>query len=354
MAIIDIADIVNMLTDRLDALCVAVLPRGRREGHDWVEASTARGGLGDSLKVCLNGARRGVFVHFANGNHARGDALELIAYVMFNGDKKKAIAWAKSWLGLDSNDPARIKQQRLKAAANQKKREAEFEEQVERRKRGAKALWLNASEKVIGSPVDFYLMGRGIGLSDLPKVPGSLRYAHSLKHPDGHLYPAMVAAIHTASGEFTGVHRTFLSKINDTTYKKAALGQQAKMVYGPYAGGFIPLSRGASGDKFKDGSDSVILCEGIEDGLSLALALPQYRVLSCISVGNFQNIRLPQNMRHVVIAADNDAPDSAAGRALQAAVDRFIDEGRDVEVAHSPVGKDFNDCLVHHTKAGVA
>jgi hypothetical protein len=346
MALIELSDIVNMLTARIEQLCAEVLPMGRREGKDWVEACRAKGGLGNGLKVCLSGARRGIWSHFGDTN-AGGDALELISYVLFNGDKKKAIAWAKSFLGLDKSDPGRIKQERQKARALAKKSEQEAAQDIARRQSRARAMWLSGSKHILRTPLDFYLYGRGIRIVDLAHIPNALRFAPHLKHPNGSFYPAMMAAITTGAGEFTAVHRTYLQQRAPGVFVKAPLGEQAKLVLGPYAGGFIPLNRGISNKSLKEApqGDHVVLCEGIEDGLSVALACPELRVLACVSVGNFINLRLPQAITKVTIAGDNDAPDSAAARSLQHAVDRFIDEGREVFVARSPQGKDFNDLL---------
>lgn len=82
---IDITEVAQGLTQNIERLARELLPLGRREGDEWVEASRGHGGLGDSLKVKIGGARRGVWGHFAA--NARGDALDLVAYLMFDGAK---------------------------------------------------------------------------------------------------------------------------------------------------------------------------------------------------------------------------------------------------------------------------
>lgn len=349
----DIKEIASMLNQRIESLCAELLPMGRREGSEWVEASTSRGGLGDSLRVRLSGARAGSWGHFSNAG-ARGDALELIAYVNFNGDKKKAIEYARAFLGIDNADPKKMKKIRAKASAQAKKKEAEAKQEEEQKRRFAQSLWHNASPNLAGSPVDLYLLGRGIGLGDLKKMPGALRYHPSLKHPNGQFYPGMIAQINNGQGDFVGVHRTFLHSPEPGIFKKAP-GIEAKLTLGRWAGGFIALSRGFSNRPLRDAEpgEVAILCEGIEDGLALALSCPMIRVLACINVTNFKNIVLPENITDVVIAADND-PETLtrdgvtrkhpARVSVQAAVDTFLDQGRKVLIAHSAKGKDFNDC----------
>lgn len=345
--LIDIKTIVDLLTQRIEAVAAEVLPRGHREGHDWVEASTARGGIGDSLRVCISGARAGTWAHFAANNDKKGDPLELISYVLFDGDKRKAIAWAKSYLGLDGADPARIKQARLRAAAARKDAAEQEKKQRAETQKYVKALWLRAEANIINTAVDYYLRGRGIDIRHLAHFPRALRFARDLKHKNGNYYPAMIAAIVNNAGEHVAVHRTYLQQADNFGVVKADLGDGAKMVLGSYAGGYIPISRGASGKSLRDApaGDRVILCEGIEDGLTLALAQPDARVLAAISVNNFKNIILPDTVCTVVVAADNDDEGSAAANALEDAVQGFIDQGRDVYVVRARGAKDFNDML---------
>ena len=77
--------VVDGLRGRVEELCRQLLPLGHREGAEWREARRAQGGLGDSLSVHLEGAKRGVWQHGAAG--ASGDALDLVAYLLFAGEQ---------------------------------------------------------------------------------------------------------------------------------------------------------------------------------------------------------------------------------------------------------------------------
>ncbi len=92
------ADIAALLAERAESLCRELLPAGRRDRAEWIEASRKDGGLGDSLRVHLTGAKAGVWSHFASRH--RGDALDLVAYLACAGDKGRAIVWAKSFLNI--------------------------------------------------------------------------------------------------------------------------------------------------------------------------------------------------------------------------------------------------------------
>jgi hypothetical protein len=350
MSLMEISEIAKMLAADIDTLVRILLPAARMEGPEWRIGSCA-GEPGRSMAIHRHGSKRGLWSDFSDRGKG-GDAVELVAQVLFAGDKKLAIQWSRRHLGLDKLDPNALKQTRAKIKSQIKTDEENARAAAAKRSRLAQAIWLSGRADLENTPVALYLLGRGIGLGDLARPPGALRYVASLDYPpslnDGLVtsWPAMVAAITNGRGEHIATHRTFLHSPMGGVVKKAPV-KDAKLTLGSYRGGYIPLSRGASGKSLKDApaGDKVIICEGIEDGLSLALSLPEYRVLAAISVSNFMNIDLPKNISEVVIAADNDGEDTPAGRALQSAIDRFIDQGRDVFEARSPIGKDFNDAL---------
>lgn len=353
--LMEISELAALLADRIDTLVPDLLPAAVRDGHEW-RIGSIYGERGRSMAIHRGGAKKGTWKDFSDASKG-GDALDLIAECRFGGDKKGAVMFAKSWLGLDGLDPSRLKQVKLQARARAKEAQVAERADLEKKMKFAKGLWLSGNKEIIGSPIDQYLLGRGIDLRKLNKLPGAIRYSEMLKYPEqfgGGEWPAMVSAIVNFEGEHVATHRTYLQQISETLVRKAPV-QDAKLVVGPYTGGYIPISRGASNKSLRDApaGDRVIICEGIEDGITLSIACPEYRVLSAISVGNFKNIRLPLAITEVVLAADNDPEEITdkdgnkkphpARVALQAAIDYFIDQGKEVRVARAPVGKDFND-----------
>jgi hypothetical protein len=108
------------------------------------------------------------------------------------------------------------------------------------------------------------------------------------------------------------------------------------------------LWRGASGKPLADApsDDMVLFTEGIEDGLSVALACPEYRVLCAVSLANMRNIELPPKIGTVYIFAQNDPPGSSAELALRKAIRHLQQRGLRVKIARPPDGmKDANDML---------
>lgn len=275
--------------------------------------------------------------------------LDLVAALRCNGDKGEAVKWAKAYLGLDGADRAVLERQRRAAAAVQRNAAADREKDARRRRGLAFEIWTQSVHPIDGTPADTYLRGRGIALDALGYRPRSLRFHRELAHPEtGELAPALVACIAGPDGRFAAVHRTFLQVRPDGTVGKLAGVRDAKMTLGGYAGGCIRLWRGHDRSAFGKAppGSGIALVEGIEDGLTLALANPARRVAVTVSLSNLGGIVLPAAYQHVAICADNDASGSQAEAALARAVERLRRQGRVVEIKRPPAGfKDFNAML---------
>lgn len=336
---VDIGALASMLADRIDSLCAELLPAGIREGAEWRIGSVA-GEPGRSMAVHLSGAKAGVWNDWAAD--VGGDALDLVAQVLFRGDKGQAVRWARAWLGLDSADPNSFEQHRR---AVQEKQRAEASREEARRRRQASAIWLAAQPTLAGTVAEAYLRSRAINLAELGHQPRSLRFHAALYNAESQrTWPALVAAVVDPEGHIVATHRTWLATDGSG---KAPL-RDPKMTLGRYAGGAIRLWRGASGKPLSAAppGDNVVLTEGIEDALSVALACPEYRVLAGVSLANLRNIELPPQLGAVYIFAQNDPTGSPAERALERAAQHFLSLGRRVKIARPPAGiKDANDLL---------
>jgi hypothetical protein len=96
------------LADRIESLCRELLPAGRIQGKDWAVGSVS-GEAGQSLKVCLVGEHRGLWLDHADEGW-RGDALDLVEAVR-NCSTVDAMDWARSWLGWPPREPLRKTQE---------------------------------------------------------------------------------------------------------------------------------------------------------------------------------------------------------------------------------------------------
>ncbi|HEV2747727.1 MAG TPA: toprim domain-containing protein [Allosphingosinicella sp.] len=354
-------EIAQRLNAAAPSIAPELLPRGRLSqcGRFWEAGSVHDGGAisgAASLKVNLK-ANVGCWFDFnagANRDDEKGDMLMLAAATLFggwsaDGAKAKAIAWAKSRLGLDDLDPARLATVRREAAAAEARgaREAEREKAAKRRR--AAALW-NGAVPIRGTPAQAYLEGRGIDFGRLGRIPGSLRYLPDAWCPErGAKHPAMIACIMALSGELLGVHRTFLdlSAGKGGAVAKARIAN-AKLSLGHYAGGCIPLWKGASGRTLRDieAGTPVHVSEGIEDGLTIALAFPERRVVAGVALANIGGLQLPPQAGPLVLIGQNDPIGSKAADAFERVVARQQEQGRAVQLLFpDPAYKDFNDQL---------
>ncbi len=334
----DIREIVAGLAARAPALCRDLFPAGRREGAEFRIGNLA-GEPGRSMAIHLGGDRAGIWSDFASGD--KGDALDLVALAVCRGDKSEALRWARAWLGIDGAPaPAR--------RAPPPPPSTQSPEADTGRRKAAFRLWLECDRRLAGTPVERYLAGRGLDIKQLGRQPGALRYHPRLPHgPTGQSFPAMVAAITGPDGSLFGVHRTYLAAAAGGRVGKAPV-QDPKMTLGAYRGGCIRLWRGKDRkplDAAPDGS-AVTVTEGIEDGLTVALACPERRVLVAVSLANMGALWLPPSVMTVTVAVDNDGGNEAARRGLDRSIRHFQSGGRRVFLVRSPVGKDLNDFLV--------
>ncbi|MEO1024042.1 MAG: toprim domain-containing protein [Pseudomonadota bacterium] len=315
-----------------------------------------------SFFVWVSGSTPGKWRDFATGEH--GDILDLIR-LNLGCSLADAIKEARQILGLDNDTPeARRLRNKAAAEARQRRQEADRQRraQAKKQRKRAQALWLSGKERIAGTPVEGYLRDvRGINLRQLGRQPRVLRYVRQCfyTHTDPETgevierdYPAMVAAVTNGKGETVACHRTYLATNQATGRWDKAPVPNAKKVLGDYAGGTIHLWSGTGPRGGKGGSLSkaapgtrVFIAEGIEDALSCAMLLPDERVLAAISLSNFGQVELPDNVSAVTLIADQDENDQAKA-ALERAIAAHRDAGRSVSLwQNRHGGKDLNDAL---------
>jgi hypothetical protein len=349
MGPIDIGALARQLGENIEPLAWQLFPDGRAEGPEFRIGSTA-GEPGRSMAIRLRGEKRGVWCDFASGE--TGDALDLVAAARFRGEKGPAIAWAREWLGHSAGGASGRGGAPRRPAPRPSRADAAADQARQRHydSRRALGIWLEGRPELRATPVDHYLKGRGIDLARLGRSPGALRFHPHLRYRQMELYcPAMVALIADGEGEVISIHRTYLEVRADGSVRKADVAEP-KLTLGGYKGGAIRLWRGVQPNglrrpplKDAQAGETVVLSEGIENGLTIALACPEYRVLAGVSLANLGNVELPGAIAGVILIADNDE-----GRQAQAGLERAIAAhsraGRTVRVARAPAThKDFND-----------
>lgn len=339
-------EIVDMLKLRVNDIVPHILLGAKKIGPRWVVGSLA-GEAGQSLSIRANGGSECGNWKEHNGSE-RGDILDLIRLTLFAGDKRQAIVWARGYLGLSDIDPEKMAVMRREAVdmrAKEDAKEAKFKE----KKRETALGFFIGSAKLAGTMGERYLLDRNIGMP-IGGWPGALKFNPGMYHSETKLkHPCLLAYICRGDGQFMTVHRIYLEKLPDGKVIKLSSVEKPKMVYGSFAGGFVPISKGGSKlslSKMKP-DERLIVIEGIEDALIMALACPDRRIVAAVSLGNVGAIAefLPDNCRDVMLIKDNDKS-AAAKMGFERALKAHCIAGRVVRVGSAPLEfKDINDWL---------
>lgn len=164
----------------------------------------------------------------------------------------------------------------------------------------------------------------------IPPADGDLRWHPALKHPSGHVGPALVALITDAvTKQRLSLHRTWITPVG-----KAALSTPRLPLAGhSTSGGCIRL--------WPDEAVTVGLgvAEGIETALSLAWAYTP--VWSLLDAGHLAKFPVLDGIESLVIARDQD---QAGVNAANECATRWARAGREV-LATSQGENDLNDVL---------
>lgn len=344
-------EIKALLIAKIDTLCRDLAPEGKRKGGYWIARNPTRADQkAGSFWVHLTG-KPGAWLDAATGD--KGDVFGLVAYCKGFAEFKQTIAWCRDWLRL----PEMASEERDRLVNRARRVQAEDNDAKEDwKRRKAHAIYINAKDKArpfLGSPADLYLQGRGIDVRALGRMPGCLGWLPSDKHYEtGTSWPVMVAAFTAPDGVFKAIHRTFLSQ-QGGQWTKAPV-DPARKAFPSCGGAAIRLWRGASNLSIDDANkqavehgvrETLVLTEGVEDALSVALARPDLRVWAAYSLGNLALLKMPPAIDQVIVCADNDWGKIEAQRQLDRAVDGLIAQGVEVSIARSHIGKDVNDAL---------
>lgn len=209
------------------------------------------------------------------------------------------------------------------AADLERIRQAE-KEQADKQEGRALACWREA-RPIDGTIAETYLRGRGV-TADLPDT---LRFHPECWHPTGIRLPAMVALVEGAPR--LAVHRTYLRPDG----RGKAEAEPSKAMLGAVAGGAVRLTAGG---------DKLVVCEGIETGLSLASGLLRgpASIWAALSTSGMKALTLPDIAGRLTVATDGDDAGEQAGRALGV---KATKAGWKVGLFPAPDGRDWNDVL---------
>ena len=351
------------LQDDVVRLVRELVPGGKSAGNNYSARSPVRHDRKPgSFVVWIGGNAKGCFKDYADDN-VKGDILGLIC--LCKGlDKKEALAWAEDWLGWKTMSKAQrasfMREVKKRQASQRQEDAAAMRRMVDR----ARRTW-STTLPIEGTLGEAYFAFRGVPLDQIKnRVPfcrflADVEYWYEAEYAyeggkkrktrPGPRFPAIVSAMRNIDGELQALHYTFIAPdgqgkapVKDPT--------KAKLMFPRTSGAAIWLTRGggnmdpntmAKAGKFAP----VIVGEGIEDGLSAALAIPEARVLAAGSLPNLLHIPLHKAFGSFVLLKDNDWGKPQAQDLFDKCVDRLKRAGFPVQVVSSSEGKDFNDLL---------
>lgn len=368
------------ILEGLDDIVPELFGSGRKSSiryqDRWAVVNKWRGGAEiDQMSVWRRGGRRGAFKDY--GGVAKGDAIDLVAYGLF-GDvtdetRLQAVAWAEDRFGIRNMSPA--ERAALDAADDRRRKQVAATEQKKQAgdRDRARKFHFSCEAQILGTPVEIYLNSRGIRLEEVPHLAPTLRY-----HPDceywmgaqrdgeGHKigtsprFPAMVAMMVTSDGHLGANHYTFLEPDGSSKLATRIRGylddagkpKSAKLMFPASSGMIIPLTYGPHGLRARDAaaagkSDWWGFTEGIEDGLSAAMADDRLRMHAAGSLAHLMGIPDHPACKGYLIFKDNDWGKPQAQAQFDQAIVRLRSFGKPVAELAVPAswGKDVNDAL---------
>lgn len=369
-----VREIAQMLQPLAEQIAWQLFPNAKRDGP-YLCVGSLQGEEGKSLKIKVRGANAGSWADYATGKGdplGKGDLLKLLQHTVGNGDLGAAVGEAKRMLAIDSMDPARLARHRRAAEKAQARAAQRDMEDKEKARAQAEGLWQAASPLTPSSPAVLYLTGRGIDFAQLGKLPGALRFHAEVWHAQlKRKLPAMVSKFSRGSLH-AATHVTYLEyrqgiwvKLTVESARRMGLPEaealRTKIIRGPAHthGAHIALWKGDMRGKLDDiaRGTPVEIAEGIEDGLSYAMANPGARIVAAGTLGIIEVMHVPPQAGAIHILAQNDdkaQPREALERAIAAQQRRARAAGIVREIAcrwPRPEFKDWNDWLLGKEKA---
>lgn len=308
------------LTSNTNGLRVAVLAALPELLRQWLPVGKQR----DDVYFALNPRRQdrnlGSFqINTHTGqwrDHAIGeggsDAISLYAYLSFGGDYRAALKAL-------ANEPL-VQAAMAGSTGAPPAKPAKLAKPTGDKLALVRRLYAKATD-LAGMPAATYLQNRGLRPTD---AWDGLR-ASMERYPGFWGCPTLYAPITAVDGSLVGLHRTYLTAAG----AKLPVANPRRTL-GQVRGNAVRLGVA---------TDRVIICEGLEDGLTLYQRYGVPVWVAC-GAGFMRSMSIPDKVRTLAIGADNDA----AGRlAAQRAADAHNIGGRNVRIIRPKEGfKDYN------------
>lgn len=318
----------SLLTADLEHVAGAVLADIKVRGSEL----RGRDRYGAKWILELRGAKRGLAL---NASTMKGSNVFDFLFAATGSQGVPATCRiAEGLLGLAEADAGL--RARIEKDARKRHEEAELERLREQQRRGEDLTkraheWRTAPPIGSDTPAAHYLAGRGCLADD---IHPDLRCAASARGST-----MLAPLIDPATGKRKAYHETAIA-LTDGAWRKRGGRGKAKLVWGPAGGCLIPLAASVPVD-----GGTLLLSEGIENGLTAHLLMPGMAAAAAYSVGNLRALTLAAKWTRIVLVRDRETnPRSHGPSCRAAAILRWWGEGRAVSFLDPPAGcADLND-----------
>lgn len=364
-----VADLKARAQDRLDDILHRLAAGGKHTRGVYMVCNPMRREKNPSFAVWTQGDACGAFKDFTDPDMTKGDIFGLVAYLNDRpvDDFEFGRRWLEDFLGLGTMTEAEREEvrkarerRRAEAVAAKESRSTWAEKQAFR-------AWNGGRRILPGSVPWLYLMHRGIDLRFVETYAGDLRWDPRCEYwPDaeyveeihegrprrrkvrpGPSLPCILTPLRDAGGALRALHYTFLAP--DGSGKAEV--EKPKLIW-PVQIGLVMRVANGDGNHSPEEADglglscTLVLTEGLEDALSVALAAPDLRVWGCASISNFAHAPVDRPcISEVLLHAQNDHGNAAAQATVVRALDTLSRSGKPVARLTAPTGKDLNDTL---------
>lgn len=358
------------ILDDLENVIAAVMGanahRRHMKGGGWNVTNPYRAqAKPDQMYIWLRGGRRGAWKDFVSGE--KGDAIDLVAYclegIVHADSRMRAVEWVEDRYGIRQMDPAQKKKLADQAQASKERMERQDADRRHGNRERSRKMFFAADARILGTPVETYLAGRGVQLVDVPNLSPAFRFQPDCEYwlgaprdgegnrlGRGPRFPALVSAMVSADGTLNACHLTFIA--HDGRGKAPV--EKAKLMWPETSGFVVRCTNGPSAMRPEDAAQAGIagvvgLTEGIEDALSAAIAEPGLRMWAAGSLSGLLHVPDHACASGWLVFQDNDWGKPQAKKLFDRAVARLRATGKPVEVIAMPAdwGKDVNDAINH-------
>ena len=307
MAALSAADDVRLRTWSVEIAATLLPPGSLRQdrGSDWRFSKTS------GLSVAK---RSGAWFHHTDGVGSYS-TIRLIERLR-SCDRAEAEQWAVAWLAshpgtgsCDGTDDAEDSQAASQVNALR-----------------AKAI-TNAVIPAEGTVAETYLRARGIE----PPYPDCVRFLS-----DGRIGEGALVGLLLAHDVVIGAQLTFLDPQGRKSLREPAR-QTFVLDRDRAKGAVFPVEKLSSNAR-------MLLCEGLEDGLSLRACGRPEAIFAFPGIGGLRHFAARRG-QGISFVRDGDEPGSAADVALIEGLDHALLQHAEVRVTRTPLGKDANDIL---------